>query len=323
MIVLAGGVLAMSLAVEAQPARSSRRVGILLTGSPAGDAQSTGLSAFTKALRDLGWAEGQDYKLEVRWAESPDQLSHLAVDLVNLGINVILTPGPQATLAARAATSTTPIVAIAGTGPQQVGAASLANPGGNVTGLIIGETDALMAKRFQLITEAIPGIARIAVVWDVKRGAAAADAVRSIDTAARSLKVQVQHLDISSVEDFESAFSSARRGSAGAVLLVESPRAVVNRALIARLALRERLPVMGQFSRLVEAGGWMSYGPDLNDLFARAASYVDKILKGSKPADLPVEQPDKFQLAINLKTAKALGLTIPPSLLLRADEVVR
>jgi putative ABC transport system substrate-binding protein len=160
------------------------------------------------------------------------------------------------------------------------------------------------------------------MLWDVKRIGDAANATALVVAAAQSLRLQIQHLEVTSVADFETAFKTAKEGRADAVLLVESPRAVVNRTLIGKLALKQRLPVMSQFSRLVEAGGLLSYGPDLSDLFGRAATYVDKILKGARPENLPIEQPTKFELVINMKTAKALGLTIPPSLLLRADQVI-
>ena len=318
---LAGGLLAAPLAAGAQQARAVPRLGMLLTGSPSDMLQSRELGALTKKLGELGWVEGRNLSVEARWAKNTDSLPGLAAELVRLVVDVILTPGPDATSAARRATSTIPIVMIASTDPRDVGAAGLAHPGGNVTGLTIGQVELVNEKRLELLKEALPGISRVAILWDVKRVSETANTAALL-AAARSLKVQLQHLDVMSVADFEGAFRAAKLGGAGAVLLVESPRAVVNRTLIAELALKHRLAVMSQFSRLVEAGGLMSYGPDLSDLFARAASYIDKILKGTKPGDLPVEQPTKFELVINLMTAKALGLTIPQSLLQRADQVI-
>ena len=283
--------------------------------------QSRELGAFTKKLGELGWVEGRNLSVEARWAKDADSLPGLAAELVRLGVDIILTPGPVATSAAKRATSTIPIVMIASTDPRRAGAAGLAHPGGNLTGLTIGQTEVVNEKRLELLKEALPEISRVAILWDVERVSNAADAAVLLATA-RSLKLQLQQLDVTKAGDFEPAFRAAQQGGAGAVVLVESPRAVVNRTLIAQLALKHRLPVMSQFSRLVEAGGLMSYGPDLSDLFDRAASYVDKILKGAKPGDLPIEQPTKFELVINLKTAKALGLMIPQSLLQRADQVI-
>jgi len=283
--------------------------------------QSRELGAFTKKLGELGWVEGRNLSVEARWAKDADSLPGLAAELVRLGVDIILTPGPVATSAANRATSTIPIVMIASTDPRRAGAAGLAHPGGNLTGLTIGQTEVVNEKRLELLKEALPEISRVAILWDVERVSNAADAAVLL-AAARSLKLQLQQLDVTKAADFEPAFRAAQQGGAGAVVLVESPRAVVNRTLIAQLALKHRLPVMSQFSRLVEAGGLMSYGPDLSDLFDRAASYVDKILKGAKPGDLPIEQPTKFELVINLKTAKALGLMIPQSLMQRADHVI-
>jgi putative ABC transport system substrate-binding protein len=316
-----GGLLAAPLVAEGQPTRTVHRLGMLITGAPSDMTQSRELGAFTKKLGELGWVEGRNLSVEARWAKDADTLPGLAAELVRLGVDIILTPGPVATSAAKRATSTIPIVMIASTDPRRAGAAGLAHPGGNLTGLTIGQIEVVNEKRLELLKEALPEISRVAILWDVERVSNAADAAVLL-AAARSLKLQLQQLDVTKAADFEPAFRAAQQGGAGAVVLVESPRAVVNRTLIAQLALKHRLPVMSQFSRLVEAGGLMSYGPDLSDLFDRAASYVDKILKGAKPGDLPIEQPTKFELVINLKTAKALGLMIPQSLLQRADQVI-
>ena len=314
---LAGSFLAAPLAAEAQQARAVPRLGMLLTGSPSDTRQSRELDALTKKLGELGWVDGRTLAVETRWAKNTDSLPALAAELVRLGVDIILTPGPEATNAVRRATAAIPIVMIASTDPRAVGAAGLARPGGNVTGLTIGQFELVMEKRLELLKEALPGVSHVAILWDVGND----DRTASLSAAARSLKLHLQHLDVTNA-DFEGAFTTAKKAGAGAVMLVESPRTVVNRARIAELGFKHRLPVMSQFSRLVEAGGLMSYGPDLGDLFGRAASYIDKILNGAKPADLPIEQPTKFELVINLKTAKALGLTIPPSLLQRADQVI-
>jgi putative ABC transport system substrate-binding protein len=317
---LAGGLFAAPHAAGAQQARAVPRLGMLLTGAPSDMLQSRELDALTKKLGELGWVEGRTLGVETRWAKNSDSLPSLANELVRLGVDIILTPGPEATVVVKTATSTIPIVMIGSPDPRAVGAAGFARPGGNVTGLTIGQLELVTEKRLELIKETLPGVSHVAILWDVKL-AGSADRTAPLSAAARSLKLQLQHLDVTNA-DYEGAFTTARKVGAGAVVLMESPRTVVNRGRIAELGLKHRLPVMSQFSRLVEAGGLMSYGPDLSDLFGRAASYIDKILKGAKPADLPIEQPTKFELVINLRTAKALGLTIPQSLLLRADQVI-
>jgi putative tryptophan/tyrosine transport system substrate-binding protein len=317
---LAGGLLVAPRVAGAQHAQTSPRLGMLLTGSPSDRASSRELDALTKKLSELGWVEGRTLGVEIRWAKNLDSLPSLASELTRLGVDVILTPGPEATIAARKATSTIPIVMIASTDPRTIGAVGLARPGGNVTGLTIGQPELVTEKRLELLKETLPGISHVAILWDVKPFGDA-DRTAPLSAAARSLKLQLLNLDVTGI-DFEGAFTTAKKAGVGAVVLMESPRTVVNRTLIAALGLKHRLPVMSQFRVLVEAGGLMSYGPDLSDLFARAAPYIDKILKGTKPGDLPIEQPSKFEFVINLKTAKALGLTIPPSLLQRADQVI-
>jgi len=313
--------LAVPLVAEAQQAGTRPRVGLLLTGSPSDKAQTRELDAFTRKLGELGWVDGQTLTVSPRWANAPDRLPTLAAELVRTGVDIFLTPGPAATDAARQTTSTIPIVMVAGTDPRMMGAAGLARPGGNLTGLTIGQPEVVHGKRLELLKEALPGLRRVAVLWDVK-GYEKGIGFAMLPAAAKALGLELQHMDATSVGGFKGAVDAAARGGAGALLLVESPRTVVQRALITQLALNQRLPLMGQFSRLVEVGGLLSYGPELSDLFTRAATYVDKILKGAKPGDLPIEQPTKFELFINLKTAKALGLTIPPSLLQRADQVI-
>jgi putative ABC transport system substrate-binding protein len=294
---------------------------MLLTGSSSDQTQSRELGSFTRKLGELGWAEGKSLAVEARWAADSEALPNLATELVRSGVDVILSPGPAATMAATKATATVPIVMIGSTDPRTMGAAGLARPGGNLTGLTVGLPEMMAGKRLELLTEALPGIRTVAVLWDVKR-AADSPAASELAAAARALKVQLQHVEVAGVGDYERAFASAKRSAAGGVLLVDSPRSVVNRALIAELALKHRLALTSVFSRLVEAGALLSYGPELSDLFDRAASYVDKILRGAKPGDLPIEQPTKFELAINLKTAKALGVSLPPSLVARADRVI-
>ena len=298
------------------------RLGILLTGAPSSAAQSPQLDALTKALLELGWVDGQNLNIDLRWAERSDQLPALANELARSGVSVILAPGPEAIRAAMAATSTIAIVMIGFSDPRRVGVANLARPGGNLTGLTIGQLEVTTEKRLQLLKTTIPGLSRIVVVWDVDRLRDGGDAAGLMVAPARALALQLQNVDVKSVPDFETAFRTASAARAGAVLFMESPRAVENRALIANLGMKYRLPVMSQFGPMVEAGALLSYGPDLNDLFRRAASYLDKILKGTKPADLPIEQPIKYHLVLNMKTAKALNLAIPPAVLLQADQIV-
>ncbi len=309
-LVLALSLTLAPLAVEAQP--RPMRLAMLLTG-PRADATPE-YAAFMKQLGDLGWIEGQNLVIDRRSA-----------DAVREKPTVILTTGPYATRAAQQATSAIPIVMIASTDPRVLGVASFAHPGGNLTGLTVGQPEVTSEKRLQLFKEAMPALVRVAVLWDVNRLTDSGAVVSTMAAAARVLGLRLQHLDlnVNSASGFAAAFATAKKDNAEAVFLVESPRTVANRTVIAELGLKHRLPIMSQFSRIVEAGGLMSYGPDLSELFRRAASYVDKILKGAKPADLPVEQPTKFELVINLKTAKALGLTIPQSVLGRADEVIQ
>ena len=317
---LAGGLLAAPLAAEAQRAGKVPRIGVLLIGSPS--RRSVELDAFTKQLGELGWFEGQNLAVDRLFADGPDRFPNLSADLLRLKVSVILTPGPEATRAAKNSTSTTPIVMIASTDPQTMGVTGLARPGGNLTGLTIGQPEVVAEKRLQLLKEAIPGLCRVVVLWDVSRVFDARGAEDKMAAAARSLGLRLQHVEIGRLPDFDEAFKAAQKDGAGAVLLMESPRAGANRALIADLGLKNRLPIMSEFRHIVEAGGLLSYGADLTDLFRRAAFQVDKILKGARPGDLPIEQPTKFELVINLKTAEALGLTIPPSLLQRADQVI-
>ena len=318
LVILTVSVTLAPLAAEAQP--TPARLAMLLTGPPA--TATPEYAAFMKQLGDLGWIEGQNLAVDRRWADAPEKFISLAADAVRAKPAVILAAGPDATRAAQQATSAIPIVMIASTDPRVLGATSLAHPGGNLTGLTIGQPEVTSEKRLQLLKEARPTLARVAVLWDVKRSADSGASVEMMAAAASVLGLRLQHLDVNGPSDFAAAFAAAKRANAEAILLVESPRAVANRAAVAELGIKHRLAIMSQFSRIVEAGGLMSYGPDLSDLFRRAATYVDKILKGAKPADLPIEQPTTFDLVINLKTAKALGLTIPQTLLLRADQVI-
>jgi ABC-type uncharacterized transport system substrate-binding protein len=317
---VAGGLLAAPLAADGQQQpKTIPRLGMLFTGSPSVP-PGPGQDAFMKQLGELGWVEGRNLAVERRWADRPDRLPDVAAELIRLNVSVILAPGLQAAQAAKKSTSTIPVVMVAFADPASV--ASLARPGGNITGLTVGQPEVVTAKRLELLKEAIPRLSRVAVLWDVGTGAVPGGAASMLEAAARSLRLQLQHLKVRAASDFEGAFNAAKKDDAGALLLMETPLMSGNGTLIAELGLKNWLPVMPLYAQMVEAGGLMSYGTSLPDLFRRAAIFVDKILSGANPADVPVEQPMKFELSINLKTAKALGLTIPPSLLQRADQVI-
>jgi putative ABC transport system substrate-binding protein len=316
--VVALGLLVAPLASEAQTAKVYR-IGVLRTQlRHAPDSAAEGLR---QGLGELGYFDGQNVVLEYRWAEGrPDQLPALARDLVRANVDVIVTGGEQAILAAKQATSTIPIVMGASNDP--VGArlvASLARPGGNVTGMTVLSRE-LSRKRLQLLKEALPRASRVAVLSNPAYPGTALDLTET-RSAALELGFTLQNVEVHSVADLEAALAAARE-RADALLPLGDPFFTGQRVQLVNLATKHRFPGMYYWKEFVEAGGLMSYGPSLHDLYRRAASHVDKILKGAKPADLPVEQPTKFELIINLKTAKALGLTIPPSLLLRADQVI-
>ena len=317
----AGGLLAAPLAADAQPAGKVYRVGIL--GESASDPSEARLwQTFRLGLRELGWIEGGNILIESRWNESDSaRLPELAADLVRLRVDVIVTRGSTYVQGARRATSSIPIVFTMHADPVGSGhVASLARPGGNITGLALQQTE-INRKGFDILTSAVPMAKRIAVLWNP--GAPShTPQLKAVEESARTLRVQLQTVVARTGADLESAFSAMAREHAHALLVLAFGPYIVERQRIAELAIRYRLPTMFNLRDHVEAGGLMSYGPDFNALVRRGAVYVDKILRGAKPADLPVEQPTKFDLVINLKTAKALGLTIPPSLLQRADQVI-
>ena len=282
-----------------------------------------GFDAFRRGLRELGYIEGQNIDIEWRFAEGKDdRLPDLAAELVRLKVDVILTINTPATRAAKNATSTIPIVftAVADSAAAKV-VASLARPGGNLTGLttLVAETS---GKRLELLKEALPKVSRAAVLWN-SSSEGAAFVFEALEAASRQLGVKLQDVGVRGPTEIERAFEAATKGSAGALLVIDDQVITSHRKRILDLAGKRRLPVVSLYRDFVEGGGLLSYGPSATDSFRRAAIYVDKILKGAKPADLPVEQPTKFELVINLKTAKALGLTIPQSVLGRADEVIQ
>ncbi len=318
---LAGGLFAAPLA-EAQPRAGVTRIGILTSQSPPGRGQGfVEFDAFVQALRDLGYELGQNLLIELRAAEGqPARFPALASELVDLKVDVILAPATPAAQAAKHATTTIPIVFAVAIDPVGDGLiASLARPGGNVTGMTSTALD-LAAKRLELLRETLPGVGRIGVLAYPGFGASVR-ALVAMQEAARRLGVQIQPVEARE-DQFDAAFAELSRNRAGALVVLPHGTYFRERKVLADLAGKNRLPTMYEFRPFVDAGGLMSYGADVFDLYRRAARYIDKILKGAKPADLPVEQPTKFELVVNLKTAKALGLTIPPSLLARADQVI-
>ena len=318
-------ILAAPLAeVTAQPREKVPRVGYLNPGSLSDPASQRRLEAFRQGLRDLGYVEGQNIAIESRWAEGKyDRYPALAADLVRLKVDVIVAQGGAATQAVQQATRTIPIVMSLVLDPVASGLVpSLARPGGNVTGTSFMGPD-MVGKQLQLLKEVVPKVSRVALLTN-PANPASAPGLREAEAAARALGVRLQALEARNPQEIDSAFAAMTREHAGALLIFPDPIFTNQRRQIAELAAKRRLPALhGGTPEYAEAGGLMVYSPNILDLHRRAATYVDKILKGAKPGDLPVEQPTKFELVINLKTAKALGLTIPQSLLVRADEVVQ
>jgi putative ABC transport system substrate-binding protein len=319
----AAALLAAPLAAEAQQAAKVFRIGYL--SAPTRESVEGILEAFLRALRELGWIDGQNVVIEYRWAEGDlARLPGLAEDLVRRNVDVIVTPAASAALAAKQATSTIPIVMIFPNDPIAQGLVSnLRRPGGNVTGTTNIPISEMLGKRLQILKEAVPNVTRVAIVYDPTDQLGLSPPMKGLEAAAQSLRVQLQYVDARGLEDFDSAFAAMVRQRADALLVAGGTTFLINRTRFNELALRRRLPTMFSVREGVEAGGFIAYGLNMTDFVGRAAAYVDKILKGAKPADLPIEQPSKFELIINLKTAKALGLTIPQSLVLRADEVIQ
>ena len=316
------GLLAAPLAVEAQQPGRVPRIGVLSLTSPSD--RPPLLDAFRQGLRELGWVEGQNIVIDYRYAEGRvDRLPDLAAELVRLKVDLIVaSAGTQAATAAKNATETIPIVMIYVRDPVGTGLiASLARPGGNVTGVSGSAGLEIVAKQLELLKETVPKIRRVAILSN-PANAYHQLAIREVNVAARSLGVQLQLLEARGPNEFDGAFAAMATERVGALLVLSDAIFNSHRTRLADLAARSRLPAAYGVRESVEAGGLMSYGPSFLDLFRRSAAYVDKILKGAKPGDLPVEQPTKIELVINLKTAKALGLTIPPSLLQRADQVI-
>jgi ABC-type uncharacterized transport system substrate-binding protein len=316
---LALAALGASLAprfARAQPARRRYRIGLLSIGG------GRHVDEFVRAMQRLGYAEGRDLVLERRSTDRDGPgLAQLAAELVGLEVDVIVAPDPPSTAAARAATTTIPIVMRASNDPVKAGlVASLGRPGGNTTG-VYSLYEEVTAKRLAILKEALPALERVAVLWN-SRFAGAATNWRELERAAQALSVRLHSTDVSDAAALESALAAARKAHSGALLTLRNPIVVLQRRRIIGLAAQMRLPTMFDERQFVDEGGLMSYGANLADLYARLATYVDMILKGARPGDLPVEQAAKLELAVNLRTARAIGATIAQAVLLRADRVI-
>ena len=320
-ILVALMLLAIAVVAEAQQPNKARQVGMLLPVAAADAA--TNIEAFRQGLRERGYVEGRDIALEFRFAAGKDvALPDLALELIRLPVEIIVTWGTPATLAAKKATKIIPIVIAAAIDPVGTGLVeSLARPGGNVTGVSSGSSD-LTGKSLELLMEVAPGNNPIAVLWN---RASPSDQLsfKAMEVAATGLGVQIRSFGVSEATELDSAFSGIGRERFRGLLVIHAPWLLTNRKKIVEFAAKNRLPAAYERQEWVESGGLMSYGVSFPNNFRRAATYVDKILKGAKAGDLPVEQPTKFELLINLKTAKQLGLTIPPNVLARADKVIR
>ena len=318
------GIAAAPLVADAQQAGKVARISVLGDTSPPVESRGSGDAAFRQGLRDLGYVEGRNVTIEYRWAEGKrERLPELAADLVRSRVDVILALGPASARAAKNATTTIPVVFVGSGDPIAEGlVTSLARPGGNVTGLAVIAGLDIVGKRLELLKEVAPGVTRMAMLWN-PTNPSHAPALKEVPGIARSLRVELQAIAARGPEDFDGAFAAMRKSRVGGLLVLADGVFVLHAARLVTLSAEGRLPTVYGNRSLVEAGGLMSYQGSFTTLYRRAAALVDKILKGAKPADIPVEQPTQVELIINLKTAKALGLTIPQSLLLRADEVIQ
>jgi putative tryptophan/tyrosine transport system substrate-binding protein len=312
---------ALCSSVEPQQPKKVPRIAYL-AASPA-SANTGRLEAFRQGLREIGYVEGENIVIEDRYADGKfDRLPGLAAELVRLKVDVIITAGPPVTRAVKEATATIPVVMAQDGDPVGNGfVASLARPGGNITGMSQLAPE-ISGKQLELLNETVPNLARVAVLGTSTRPGNS-QALRETELAAGTFGLRLQYLDVRGPKDIETAFREARNGRAGAVLVLQGPIFTSQRTQVADLAAKNRLPAIYPQTEYTEAGGFMSYGVNTSDLFRRAAYHVDRILKGAKPADLPVEQATKFELMINLKAARQIGLTIPPNVLARADRVIR
>jgi putative tryptophan/tyrosine transport system substrate-binding protein len=317
-----GASVTWPFAARAQQPDPVRRIGLLLPYIKIDPQAQARVTAFQGALKERGWANAQNVTFESTYSEGqPDRLLALAAHLVQTNVDVILTAGTESTDAARKATTRIPIVMAAVGDPIAAGfIISLARPGGNITGASLLATD-LTAKRVELLKEILPTLSRLSVLWSSKN-ASVIQKVKQIQAAGATFGIELQLLELNSSNDLESSFHSAVAWRADAIMTTEDAIQISNRVRLAELGKEHRIPVASEFGEFAHAGALMSFGPSILDQFRQAANYVDKIFKGARPVDLPVEQPTRFELIINLQTAKALGLTIPPTLLARADEVI-
>jgi putative ABC transport system substrate-binding protein len=319
---LAGVAFTAPLAAEAQQQAVKARVGVMVPGSISGGDQFPLLvKAFRDGLRELGWIEGQTVVIETRWGEGRlGEFPRIASGLIALPVDVLVAWGPEAIRAAQHASVTVPIVMAIVHEPVAFGfIKSLARPGGNITGLAFQDSE-LGTKRLELLKEVVPGMRRVALLWDL--GGGGDTGILAAEAAAKRLGLQTQRLEVQRPEDFVPAFMSAKKGGAHAVLQLASPFLATYRAKLIEVAATQSLPMSCETTLFVVEGCLMAYGPNFTEMSRRAAIYVDRILKGARPADLPVEQPTRFDLTVNLRTAKALGITIPSSMLARADHVI-
>ncbi|MBI4611149.1 MAG: ABC transporter substrate-binding protein [Candidatus Rokubacteria bacterium] len=325
-VALALGIGAAPFGADAQQAGKVPRVGLLLGGVPGTPSTiSAALEAFRQGLRDLGYVEGRSIEIEYRWAKGRiERLPDLAAELVRLKVDVIVAPATPQAVAARNATKTIPIVMATSVYPVVTGVvASVERPGGNVTGLTLTSLG-IIGKRLELLKEVVPGVSRVAAVHPGLAGFPTIDLwLRDNKVAAQTVGLKLQTVDVGGDPDeWDRALAAVARDRTGALTLIEAPLFLSEQTRLVDLMAKHRLPAIYPFQDFTDAGGLMSYGANLADLYRRAATYVDRILKGAKPGELPVEEPARFELCINLKTAKGLGLTIPPSLLARADRVI-
>ena len=315
------GALIVPLVARAQTAAPVRRIGWL--GGPTREAAQAFVQPFLQGLRELGWIEGQNLIIEWRFGGGQtERLPALAAELVRLRVELIVVPSTPTALAARGATATIPLITVGGNDPVVLGfAASLARPGGQFTGLTANSGPEIAGKQLALLKEAVPKATRMAVLWNpTTQGNALA--LKEAETAAHGLGTELQILEARSLGDYDAAFAAMAAKRAGALHVMGDVMFVTHRARLVALAAKARLPAMYSQREFVDDGGLMSYGPKFSENFRRAASYVDRILKGAKPGDLPIERPTAFQLIVNLRTAKALGLSIPQTLLARVDQVI-
>ncbi|HEY7676461.1 MAG TPA: ABC transporter substrate-binding protein [Candidatus Methylomirabilis sp.] len=322
-VILALGILVAPLTADAQQPAKVYRIGVLASAPPTTPEVSRLWEAFRQGLGERGWVEGQNVVIESRWSEGQvERFPALAAEIVRLNVDLIFAVGTPGALAAKQATSVIPIVmAYVGDPVEQGLVASLARPGGNVTGLTFLVGPEIAGKYLELLKEAVPKASRVAVLLNPTGRFSAI--LKQTQAAAQALAVKLQPIKVRSPNELEGAFAAMARGRANALLVLPHPFTFAHARRIADLAAKSRLPAVYAYRESVEGGGLMAYAANAPDMFRRAASYVDKILRGAKPADLPVEQPMRFELVINLKTAKALGLTIPQSVLFRADKVIQ